>query len=89
MTLCCCCGIVWRLGIDAYVIGSIIVVGAGGRSGVMVGASTTATTSITSDGTILSLDDNLVVVGGGTDDCTLNEIPDLADLFLTLDDVMA
>ena len=56
----------------------------------MVGASTTATTSITSDGTILSLDDNLVVVvGGGTDDCTLNEIPDLADLFLTLDDVMA
>lgn len=81
---------VLRLGVDAYVIGSIIVVGAGGRSGVMVGASTTATTSITSDGTILSLDDNLVVVvGGGTDDCTLNEIPDLADLFLTLDEVMA
>ena len=82
---------VLRLGVDAYVIGSIIVDGAGGRSGVMVGASTTATTSITSDGTILSLDDNLVVVivGGGTDDCTLNEIPDLADLFLTLDDVMA
>ena len=83
---------VLRLGVDAYVIGSIIVDGAGGRSGVMVGASTTATTSITSDGTILSLDDNLVVVvvvGGGTDDCTLNEIPDLADLFLTLDEVMA
>ena len=86
----------------SYFIGSTLVTvgGCNDATGVTVGAATTAAaTSTTSDGTMQSSEDNLVVaivaVDGGVAGCTeedcstLEGIPDWADIFLTLDGVMA